>query len=92
MKKALIALFVSVVMIGSASAATPYRLVGAMMIVDQRNSKVESVEINVPAINLAVCESNKAAIIATGFFGGNYDYKNSVQRTYSLTCVNTSAP
>lgn len=91
--KLLVAIVLSMLMVGVASATvpnTPYRLVGAMLIVDQRNSQVESVGVNVPAETLTVCEAAKTSIVATGFVGGNYDYRTTVQRTYNLTCVNTN--
>jgi len=88
----LVVAMVSMVSIANAAVVnTPFRLVGAILIVDQRNSQVEAISINAPAETAAVCELMKSAITANGFTGGNYDYKSSVQRTYSLTCVNTNA-
>lgn len=92
-KSLIVAAALMVSMVGVASATTPntpYRLVGAMLIIDQRNTQVEAVGINLPAETLSVCEAAKTAIVANGFVGGNYDYRTSVQRTYNLTCVNTN--
>ena len=90
-------LFVSVilmfVMIGSANATliyTPYRLVGMMFVLDERNIQTEAIGINVPAENLEVCNTMKTAIMATPFSGGNYYYVANMKRSYSLTCVNTT--
>jgi len=78
-------------MVGVASAATPYRLVGAIVVVDQNSLSVNSVGVNIPAETLAVCNAAKTAIVGTNFSDGNYDKRASMQRTYNLICVNTRA-